>query len=331
MPEADGAALRRGRRRVDRAGEGRGPARLRRSRRPDRTRGRAGIGAVGVSRARSSGSGASTRRGDLATFIAIAATNDTDVNIRVYDDAERAGDARQRRRRPAAVQLHPPRRSCARGRWRSRSRPPVPHRRWPSASRRRSRKELRRALRAARGALERGPRVGLRARWPTYQDRKAFFEGIVNGQPGPDRAAALRGDETAVRELIAVRPAARTGPPPLPARRRAAPLPFLRDSPAFLIPFRPPPPPPPIPRTASSSAPPSSPSPPPSRAVRTRTCRALKLAAAAENAGCEVVAMEVVPDDAALIEDRLRHYVDAGIRAGVHDRRDRADAERHHA
>jgi molybdenum cofactor synthesis domain-containing protein len=36
------------------------------------------------------------------------------------------------------------------------------------------------------------------------------------------------------------------------------------------------------------------------------------LAAHAEAAGCEIVAMEVVPDDFALIEDRLRHYVDAG-------------------
>ena len=36
------------------------------------------------------------------------------------------------------------------------------------------------------------------------------------------------------------------------------------------------------------------------------------LAAAAEAAGCDVVAMEVVPDDYALIEDRLNHYVDDG-------------------
>jgi precorrin-2 dehydrogenase / sirohydrochlorin ferrochelatase len=36
---------------------------------------------------------------------------------------------------------------------------------------------------------------------PTYQDRKAFFEGIVNGDPDP--VALLReGDEDAVRELI---------------------------------------------------------------------------------------------------------------------------------
>ena len=34
------------------------------------------------------------------------------------------------------------------------------------------------------------------------------------------------------------------------------------------------------------------------------------LAALAEEAGCEIVGMEVVPDDFALIEDRLHHYVD---------------------
>jgi molybdopterin adenylyltransferase len=37
------------------------------------------------------------------------------------------------------------------------------------------------------------------------------------------------------------------------------------------------------------------------------------LAQRAEEAGAEVVAMEVVPDDLALIEDRLRHYVDDSI------------------
>ena len=37
-----------------------------------------------------------------------------------------------------------------------------------------------------------------------------------------------------------------------------------------------------------------------------------RLAAAAEAAGCDVVAMEVVPDDFGLIEDRLHHYVDEG-------------------
>jgi molybdopterin adenylyltransferase len=38
-----------------------------------------------------------------------------------------------------------------------------------------------------------------------------------------------------------------------------------------------------------------------------------ELAGLAEGAGCEVVAMEVIPDDFALIEDRLRHFVDAGV------------------
>ncbi len=36
------------------------------------------------------------------------------------------------------------------------------------------------------------------------------------------------------------------------------------------------------------------------------------LAHLAEEAGAEVVAMEVVPDDFSLIEDRLHHYVEAG-------------------
>jgi molybdenum cofactor synthesis domain-containing protein len=37
------------------------------------------------------------------------------------------------------------------------------------------------------------------------------------------------------------------------------------------------------------------------------------LAARAEEAGCEVVAMEVVPDDIGLIEDRIQHYVDEDV------------------
>jgi molybdenum cofactor synthesis domain-containing protein len=36
------------------------------------------------------------------------------------------------------------------------------------------------------------------------------------------------------------------------------------------------------------------------------------LAALAEAAGCEIVAMEVVPDDFSLIEDRLQHYIETG-------------------
>jgi precorrin-2 dehydrogenase/sirohydrochlorin ferrochelatase len=36
---------------------------------------------------------------------------------------------------------------------------------------------------------------------PTYQDRKAFFESIVNGQPDPVELLR-RGDTQAVRDLI---------------------------------------------------------------------------------------------------------------------------------
>lgn len=36
------------------------------------------------------------------------------------------------------------------------------------------------------------------------------------------------------------------------------------------------------------------------------------LAALAEAAGCEIAAMEVVPDDFSLIEDRLQHFVEMG-------------------
>jgi siroheme synthase-like protein len=47
-----------------------------------------------------------------------------------------------------------------------------------------------------------------KATLPTYQDRKEFFEGIVNGDPDP--VALLRaGDEQGVRELIASAQAAR--------------------------------------------------------------------------------------------------------------------------
>jgi molybdopterin adenylyltransferase len=37
------------------------------------------------------------------------------------------------------------------------------------------------------------------------------------------------------------------------------------------------------------------------------------LAQRAEEAGADIIAMEVVPDDLPLIEDRLRHYVEEGV------------------
>ena len=41
-----------------------------------------------------------------------------------------------------------------------------------------------------------------KATLPTYQDRKVFFESIVNGDPDPVELLR-RGDEQAVRDLIA--------------------------------------------------------------------------------------------------------------------------------
>jgi precorrin-2 dehydrogenase / sirohydrochlorin ferrochelatase len=49
-----------------------------------------------------------------------------------------------------------------------------------------------------------------KATLPTYQDRKVFFEGIVNGDPDPIELLR-RGDEAAVRDLIAA--AQRTAQP----------------------------------------------------------------------------------------------------------------------
>src|SRR5436305_2433403 len=45
-------------------------------------------------------------------------------------------------------------------------------------------------------------RAWAKATLPTYQDRKAFFEGIVNGDPDPVDLLR-RGDERAVRDLVA--------------------------------------------------------------------------------------------------------------------------------
>jgi precorrin-2 dehydrogenase / sirohydrochlorin ferrochelatase len=41
-----------------------------------------------------------------------------------------------------------------------------------------------------------------KATLPTYQDRKAFFESLVNGEPDPIELLRA-GDEAAVRDLIA--------------------------------------------------------------------------------------------------------------------------------
>ena len=140
------------------------------------------------------------RTGDLeGTFIAIAATGDTDTNIRVYEDAERRAmlvnvvDVPPLcnfilpaivRTGPLAIAISTAGASPALA------------------------KRIKRELAEAYGepyarlaVLLNEARGWAKGTLPTYQDRKAFFEGIVNGEPDP--VALLRaGDEVAVRELI---------------------------------------------------------------------------------------------------------------------------------
>jgi precorrin-2 dehydrogenase/sirohydrochlorin ferrochelatase len=134
------------------------------------------------------------------TFIAIAATSDTDVNIRVYEDADRRAmlvnvvDVPPLcnfilpaivRTGPLAIAISTAGAS-------------------PALAKRIKRQvadeygepyaRLAVILNEARGWAK--------ATLPTYQDRKAFFEGVVNGEPDP--VELLRaGDEAAVRDLIA--------------------------------------------------------------------------------------------------------------------------------
>jgi precorrin-2 dehydrogenase / sirohydrochlorin ferrochelatase len=139
--------------------------------------------------------------GDLeATFIAIAATNDTDVNIRVYEDAERRAmlvnvvDVPPLcnfilpaivRTGPLAIAISTAGASPALAK---RIKSEI------SASFGEPYARLAELLNEVRGWAK--------GTLPTYQDRKQFFESIVNGEPDP--VELLRaGDEQAVRDLIA--------------------------------------------------------------------------------------------------------------------------------
>src|ERR687892_581364 len=124
------------------------------------------------------------RPGDVeATFIAIAATNDTDVNIRVFEDAERRAmlvnvvDVPPLcnfilpaivRTGPLAIAI-----STAGG-------PPG------AAQADKAQNGARvRGARARPAVLLNEARGGAEAPLPTYQDRQLVFEGIVNGEPDP--------------------------------------------------------------------------------------------------------------------------------------------------
>jgi len=139
--------------------------------------------------------------GDLeATFIAIAATDDTDVNIGVYEDAERRAmlvnvvDVPPLcnfilpaivRTGPLAIAISTAGASPALAK---RIKAEIAEQFGEPYAR------LAVILNEARGWAK--------GTLPTYQDRKAFFESIVNGEPDP--VELLRaGDEGAVRDLVA--------------------------------------------------------------------------------------------------------------------------------
>jgi siroheme synthase-like protein len=139
--------------------------------------------------------------GDLeSTFIAIAATDDTDINIRVYTDAE------QRAMLVNVVDV-----------------PPLCNFILPAIVRtgplaiaistagaspalaKRIKSQVAEAYGepyARLAVLLNEVRGWAKGTLPTYQDRKAFFEGIVNGDPDPIELLRA-GDEPGVRELIA--------------------------------------------------------------------------------------------------------------------------------
>src|SRR3989440_5793166 len=139
--------------------------------------------------------------GDLeGRFLAIAATSETDANISVYDEAQRRAvlvnvvDVPPLcnfilpaivRTGPLAIAISTAGASPALA------------------------KRMKREIAEAYGepyarlaVLLNDARGWAKATLPTYQDRKAFFEGIVNGDPDPVERLRL-GDEQAVRDLIA--------------------------------------------------------------------------------------------------------------------------------
>jgi precorrin-2 dehydrogenase/sirohydrochlorin ferrochelatase len=141
------------------------------------------------------------RTGDLeATFIAIAATDDTDVNIAVYNDAE----ARAMLVNvvdvpplcnfilPAIVRVGP----LAIAISTAGASPALAKRMKAQIAETYGEEYARLAV------LLNEVRGWAKGTLPTYQDRKAFFEAIVNGDPDPIELLRA-GDEAAVRELIA--------------------------------------------------------------------------------------------------------------------------------
>jgi precorrin-2 dehydrogenase/sirohydrochlorin ferrochelatase len=138
--------------------------------------------------------------GDLqGVFLVIASTDDTDVNIAVYEDAERRAmlvnvvDVPPLCNfiLPAIVRTGP----LAIAISTAGASPALAKRMKAEVA------ELFGEEYARLAVMLNDVRGWAKATLPTYQDRKAFFEGIVNGEPDP--IALLRaGDERAVLDLI---------------------------------------------------------------------------------------------------------------------------------
>jgi siroheme synthase-like protein len=139
--------------------------------------------------------------GDLeGTFMVIACTNDTDVNIRVFDDAERRAmlvnivDVPPLCNfiLPAIVRTGP----LAIAISTAGASPALAKRMKAEVS------ELFGEEYARLAIMLNDARGWAKGTLPTYQDRKAFFEAIVNGSPDPIELLRA-GDEQAVLDLIA--------------------------------------------------------------------------------------------------------------------------------
>jgi precorrin-2 dehydrogenase / sirohydrochlorin ferrochelatase len=140
------------------------------------------------------------RTGDLeATFIAIAATNDTDVNIRVFEDAERRAMLVNIVDVPPLCNFILPA-IVPTG--------PLAYANSTAGASPALAKRIKRQVAEEYGepyarlaVMLNDVRGWAKGTLPTYHDRKVYFESIVNGDPDP--IALLReGDEAAVLDLI---------------------------------------------------------------------------------------------------------------------------------
>jgi len=140
-------------------------------------------------------------------FMVIAATGDTDVNIRVYEDAER------RAMLVNVVDVPPLCNFILPAVFRS---GPLAIAISTAGASPALAKRMRDQIAEEYGApyarlaeLLNDVRGWAKATLPTYQDRKEFFESIVNGDPDPIELLR-QGDEQAVRDLIAAARASRS-------------------------------------------------------------------------------------------------------------------------